>query len=324
MHNDITKRSSIRINNYIKDSSTVREVLAIAAKSNRVLEGANIVPPTDKQRADALVEIIDTLGNPTIVQLSEETTDVTVVGTPRAKTGHTFKKFKPNKYQRSGRIKPMFSEVTPGDEGIYIEVTILRDTIINGEKKNWNHSTFKDYVEVMIDTINFATGTKYELEDVYGLTKKVVKSIAADPDWVNIEEAYKAAVHDLHETLELNKRISATDDSIGICRMLSDSDFKKLVNALDATSHFRTTVEPAMEASEKAKAARQAGIAGTMLHKVEVLNELMKIKFKKMAATPFFKNKDFADYPMLALSGMNLNAKNGHAVILEYIEEREA
>ena len=106
--------------------------------------------------------------------------------------------------------------------------------------------------------------------------------------------------------------------------MLSDSDFKKLVNALDATSHFRTTVEPAMEASEKAKVARKAGIAGSMLHKVEVLNELMKIKFKKMGKKPFFNNADFNNYPMLALSGMSLNSRNGHAIILEYIEEREA
>ena len=324
MHNDVTKRSSIRINNFIKDSSSINEVLAIAPKSNRVLENANIVPPTDKQRTAALKKIVDTLGNPTITLLSEETEDVVVVGTPRARSGHTFKKFKPNKYQRSGRIKPIFGEVTPDDEGIYIEVTILRDTIINGTKRNWNHSTFKEYVDVMIDTINYANNTKYELSDVYGLTKKVVKSIANDPAWLNIEELYKAAVHDLHETLELNKRISATDDSIGICRMLNDSDFIGMVNDLDATSHFRTTVEPAMAASEKAATARKSGISGIMVNRVETLNNLMDITFKTMSESPFFKTADFNDYPMLHLSGISMNDRNARNTILEYIQEREA
>lgn len=325
MDNDVTKRSSIRINNYIKDSSTISEVLAIAPKSNRVLLNANIVPPTTKQLNAAYKRIVEGMGNPTIVKLSEETEDAIVQrGTPRSRTGHTFKKFLPNKYQRSDRIKPMFAEVTPSDTGgIYMEVTILRDTIVNGKKVNWNHNTFKNYVDSMLDTINFATNSNYKLEDVYGLTKKVVKSVVDDPDWKSVEEMFKASVHELHETAELAKRVNATDDSIGVCRYLADRDLKRLVSALDPKSHFRATVEPAIKAVEKNDAARKAGMNSTLLHRVESLNTMMGITYKKMVETPFFQTSDFDDYPMLVLAGISLNQARSFDITLEYIELME-
>ena len=322
--NDVTKRSSIRINNYIKDSANITEVMAIAPKSNRVLINANIIPPTTQQLKAAHDTIVSNLGNPTIVKLSDVTEDVIVQrGVTRSRTGHTFKKFTPNKYQRSERIKPMFNDVTAEDEGIYMELTILRDTIVNGEKVNWNHNTFKNYVETMLDTINFATGTDYKLDDVYGLTKKVVKSVAGDPKWKSIEELYKTSVHELHETAELAKRVNATDDSIGICRYLADFDLIRLVSSLDPKSHFRATVEPAIQAVEKNAVARKAGMNTTLLHRVELLNNMMGITFKKMVETPFFKTSDFDDYPMLVLSGISLNQTRSFEITLEYIEMME-
>ena len=323
MYNDVTKRSSIRINNWIRTTSGKDEVIAITPKSDRILANNGVAIPTDAQRKAEYNKIVATLGNPLVQELSRVTQDVTVAGAPR-KSGHTFKLFRPSRYTRSDRVKPTFEEATePKNGGIYIEITQLRDTIVNGKQYNWNNNSFTHHVECMLEVINYVKGTKYEPKEVYGLTKKVIKAVKDDANWNSISDLYKEAVDDIKDVVEVRARIRSTRDSIGVCDYLEDKHLINIIKGLDAKSEFRNIVEPAIEAAKVVEQARKKGLTQTTISNVLNLNKLVGVKMQ-IDDTPFFKNENFEAYKMLSTFGLPLHKSGADTVIAEYIKLVEA
>lgn len=323
--NDVTKRSSIRMNRYLEDHHSVNEIIAIAPSSDRVLLNAGKKVPTAKERQADLEAILKSLGNPTIVRLSEETEDVTVTGKKR-KSGHTFKKYKPvTGYRRSNdRRKPEFTECDePEDGGLYVEITLLRDTIVGTKQVNWNDDTFRRRMKVMLKIINHVDGTEYKTSDIYGLTKKVAKHVAGNKDWKRIDDLYKAAVVKLKDVFEVHERLRNTDDAYGIDTALTNNSFINMVGRLPASSHFRTTVEPAITAVKDTKAAEKVGIDRQVVVRAMTMNDTLGVDMK-LSSKPYFKNSDFVAYKMLKHTGLNAYDSNIYNDFREYIELIEA
>ena len=319
MLNDVTKRSAIRINHFIRDHSTMTNVIAIAPISDRILQNAGKAVPTEKARKAELERILKEMGNPTIKTLSVETNDVTVQGKART-GGNTFKKFNSDKYIRNDRMKPIFNEVeepTTG-ENIYIEITQLRDTVLNGKNRNWNHREFDKLMGHMLQVINMVNKTTYVTSDIFGLTKKVCKVVAGKKGWNNIEELYKKAVPGIKDLLETYSRVNATSDNYGVSAAIKRPSFARLVNKLDTSSHFRTTVEPALSASKKVTDAHNKGFTEYTANYISNMNRRLDIDLK-LNEKPFFKNSDFVNYPMLKLTGVDASTPEGTQTIADYI-----
>jgi len=317
--NDVTKRSAIRINHFLRDHSTVNDVIAIAPISDRIIQNAGQAVPTEKARKAELDRILKEMGNPTIKTLSVETEDVTVQGKART-GGNTFKKFKADKYIRNDRMKPIFEEVaepTTG-ENIYIEVTQLRDTVLDGEKVNWNHRDFDTQLGYMLQVINMANKTTYECKDIFGLTKKVCKVVSSKKGWNNIEDLYKKAVPNVKDLLETYERVGATNDAYGVSAAIKRNAFARLIDKLDPSSHFRTTVEPALAGSKMVNAANINGFNDYSARYIGNINKRLKIDLK-LNDKPYFKDSDFADYPMLRLTGVDASTGDAIQIVADYI-----
>jgi len=296
--NDVTKRGSLRLNELVSGRSYSGVMLVIVPISDRILAKAGL-KATAKQREAEYKEIIKQLGNPTVRVLSECTDDVmSASGIPR-KSGNTFKQFE-DRHARRHSMKPMFNECEDPKGGLYLQIDLLRNLVVGDELINWSHDSLRSHLDYVLRTINFVNKTDYKVGDVYGITKKVVKSVSTDKRWSSLVEVYAKAFKELKTIKEFYERISK-GNVLGIKYLMNDMGFRKMVLSLQPTSKFRTLVEPLIELSKEAyalKSHNDHSLDSDDFNMLSRFNETFGIKVKTKTEA-YLNKKDFVEYVML-------------------------
>ena len=98
----------------------------------------------------------------------------------------------------------------------------------------------------MIEIINKANGTTYTAKNVFGLTKKVVKSVKDDNEWINIFDAFEEVAASLEDVSQyfVDKQNTPT---CSIRSLVFHDHFIGRVEKLAEDSLLRTTLLPLAE-----------------------------------------------------------------------------
>ena len=325
---DVTKRGSLRMNTKLTSSWSVgvHTLMAIIPATDRALTKAGVTA-TAAQRAAELKVIIKQFGNPDVKKISEWTADVTVTRTARV-GGHTFKQFcppAPNGGRKRRVSKPCFEVVSmPSDGGLYIEIDHLRNVIIDGSPMHQKDYSLRDELTPVLNVINLSRGTNYRPRDVYGITKKVVKSVADDADWIHVVDAYKEAIVDQKDIIEYYSRIS-NSTGLDMNNAITESSFINMIGQLDTNSTFRSILEPVIE---KSKAANElANHDEFPVNRNDFRGILLSFEQRygidhKVSTKAYYSSKDLAPYPML--KHINLSYSHYCNDAAKYIELVEA
>jgi hypothetical protein len=152
-------------------------------------------------------------------------------------------------------------------------------------------------------------GTSYKATDLYGLTKKVVKSVADDSDWINLYDLFEECANEMMHVQEYfaNKRNTSTDG--GIKNAVFDRRFKAICEKyLHPDSYFRTTLLPHHE-QDILMQAELNKLSEDNISQIQQMGHTVKLKgFDNIPdPTPLFSPRDILKYyPMLQFVGYNL------------------
>lgn len=312
--NDIRQRYAVRLNQFIKNKTAELgeqvKVYVIIPRDRKVMN-----KPASVKERKALAK---TMGGVEILTLSQVTTDVTVVGTPR-RTGLTFKRFSAGYDARTDRTRPMFLEVgEPTTPSLYLQIDLpTRDCIHNGEKLNWSHRIAKRYIKAMLKTINHAKGTSYTTDDVYGLTTKVIKNVDGTANWNNMFDLFIESTKSLQSVVEYYTRLNVTPSAFGIKDLIGERHFIAMVKNLDPKkSVFRSLVEEAVDSFVAVQAAKDKGFDESLLRVIEQVATRLGTTYK-VSKTAFFKSNAFDRYEMFKLFDYGVSVKKNHTDIFE-------
>jgi len=299
LRQDVTKGGSMRMNTLVSKGWGSATILAIVPVTDRAL-AKDDVTATKRQRTTEFNKIKKMLGSPEIKNLSDLTEDIKAERKVR-QAGNTFRQFEDDRWVRNKRSKPIFLEKPePVEGGLYIEIDFLRNFVVNEEKISWTHNTFMDRLDKMLNIINYVNKTNIKTSEVFGLTKKVIKSVGDNVKWISLLDVYKESFAQVLDVAEFHKRIS--NSPLGLEYCINKSHFAKMVNALPADSNFKELLEPIIETSKVVK-----DLTGSIRHPVDRhgFHELAQLNKTfglgiTVDTTAFFDKADFSEYTMLS------------------------
>ena len=255
---DVRVRSSLRLNQYLDtlDDNKYHATIAITPIREKAIQERQPNLKKIDYKKD-LKDLLDSLGNPEVVKLSEVSTDVKVAYAGRRTTGLTFNRFcadsRPNNQHNR---RPVFADTTAPDDPkddhqhlyLLVETTSKKMCLRNGEVLDWSHYDAKRKVHSMVNIINAVKGTEYKASELFGLTKKVVKHVKDNADWVNLFDLFEEVSNEMEHVYEYFANKNATGRDGGIKDMVFHPRFVSLAEKLSDDSLLKTTLLPIAEA----------------------------------------------------------------------------
>ena len=298
LRQDVTKGGSMRMNTLIGRGWNSTTILAIVPITDRALT-ADGVTATKRQRTLEFNKIKKMLGGADIKNLSDLTEDIKAERKVR-QAGNVFKQFDDDRYTRNKRSKPLFNETAePVDGGLYVEIDYQRNLIAGEDKISWTQRDFLEHAELMIRLINYVNGTELKMTNIYGVSKRVAKSVGDNVKWISLIDAYKESFMKVLSVAEYHKRIGNSPLNLDYC--VHRKAFQDMVYYLPIDSAFKALVEPVIESSKVARDLSyhaEFEIDRHGFYKLGSLNNTFGLDIV-VDETPYFVKEDFADYKML-------------------------
>jgi hypothetical protein len=326
---DVRVRSSLRLNQYLADvDDSHKPIMAITQTREKIILERDPKLKKVNYTTD-LKDLIDSLGNPKFIKLSEVTTDVKAVFKGKRTVGLTFNQFGAGQSPRNAHNRrPIFNIVAaPGEPEIdhqhlymLVETTSKRMCLRNGSVlETWTHGRAKNRVSQMLDIINSVNKTKYKSNEVFGLTKKVVKSVKDNADWTNIFDLFEESAAEMEDMYEYFANKNATSKEGGIKDMVFHYDFIDRVEDLEEDSFLRTTLLSHAEKNVEMK-KELAHISEDQINTIRSLGNAVMFKGHEdqKDPTPLFDPQEILNYyPMLNL--ISYNIMSGGEKVFDYI-----
>ena len=328
---DVRVRSSLRLNQYLHTLDGRDNVITITQTREKTIQERqpNLKKIDYKADFDATIAGI---GNPKVVKLSEVSTDVKATYTGKRSVGLTFNKFLSEWYPNNGRSRrPGWQVVDAPDVGekcIYmlVETMSKKMALRDGTVKDWSHRSAATKVKSMLSVINAVKGTNYKATEVYGLTKKVVKSIKDNTDWTNIFDLFEESANEMVHVYDYFANKNATPRDNGIKDMVFHHRFKKVCEKyLHEDSYFRTELVPFFEQDELMRAELKR-LSEDNITTIRNLGTEVNLEGFNDLAEPksLFDYKVVLDkYPMLRLVGYNTMMSDVE-ILFNYIADVDA
>ena len=325
---DVRVRSSLRLNQYLESLGDSNSIIAVTQTREKTILERDPTLKTVDYKTD-FDDLIESLGNPKFIKLSEVTTDVATSYKRARSVGLTFNQFGSRQSPRNAHNRrPIFNIVAAPDEPrddhkhLYtlVETTSKKICLRNGDlMETWTHGTAKGKVNRMLAVINAVNKTTYKSNEMFGLTKKVVKSVKDDADWVNIYDLFEEAAKEMEDTYEYFANKNTTSNEGGIRDMAFHRRFIEYTEVLEDDSLLKTTL---LHIAEKNVEMNKELANLDEDHITTIRNLGTEVKFKghedQEDPTPLFDPRDILDkYPMLTL--ISYNVMNDPAKVFEYI-----
>jgi hypothetical protein len=204
----------------------------------------NMKDVTPAEQAE-LADIIDSMGNPDVVRVSDMPTPPKKTTAKRASVTVTFLRFAGMTGGYSGNQRRVFDQIPDADaptEGLYYlcarGCTPHFGTNTNSKRVDWR-GEFSDNIAAMVKMINLSKGTSYTVDDVYGVNgPQCRKTISKDPKWVNIFELAAECFDVFKDAVLVKRRRDITTDFMGLTRDAYRDESQKLFATLHVDSPF--------------------------------------------------------------------------------------
>ncbi len=335
--NDVRVRAFIRLNNYIHNNASnvigdgvvmITPFSLNKVNNDRVNAGKSKLTPTqyDRLLKKEIARFEKEMGYPKIVKLSNVTKDVKPQSSGSSKTsgqtrsaGITFRRFNQHHSSIRYNVKPKFVECsTTPSSGLYVQIDPLLKSIIidsDGTKGSWSHNYAKRYFGGMLAIINHVNGTKYTLDDIYGLTTRVIKHVSTYANWYDLVDLFTKSYKQIKDLVSFQSRLEHTDNFSGLRSCITNDRFINFAKTLDSNSDFRKTFLVAVDQYNKFKEGPKSAIK-----LIGYICSEFNIKQLDVSQTPLFTKQDFAKYKMFNLINLHNIDSMYYPQLKEYIE----
>jgi len=322
---DVSVRSSLRLNQYLQKLGQHDNVITITpTREKTIMERQPNLKSIDYKKD--FDDLLAGLGTPEVIKLSEISTDVTVTRSGKRVTGLTFNRFQAEWSPSSAHIRRPDRDIVKapaaGTTHLYMLVETLSKKMClrDGTVNDWSHKTAKNKIGQMITIINAVKGTSYRAKELYGLTKKVVKHVKDDPEWVNIYDLFEECANEMVHVYQYFANKNATPTDGGIKYMVFDRRFKDVCEKyLEEDSLIRIHEED-VRMQEELKKLNEDNIST-----IRILGRECKLDgFKDLPdSVPLFNHRTIIkQYPMLDLIGLNIMSNAN--TVFTYIADVDA
>lgn len=256
--NDVKTGGVARLAEYINAHKTHRRALVIRRKKdgmiprydnngNHVLDknGKKVfVPMTERDYAESYQSLLEALGHPNVGMVSTDTPQVA-----KRKTTQTIPVFKlggiSTRRHTSTYVWTRCNDFDITKGGLYFSLRNGSKISLNKNGKysriNWGPTEYNENFRWICKTINEQQGTNYTTDDIVGVGASVEKKLNNKDNWVNIFDLFIECIPNYKEDIEFIKAHSATENVVGLKRLLATKKFFDLVDQLDENSVFKKT-----------------------------------------------------------------------------------
>lgn len=310
IYSDVSTAVMKRIRLYTQDlrnqCKMPERVVLIHRMTVRNANSAGKVHPGAAAQDAEFAAISDALGNPPIVKLSQ----IKNVGSSYTKRPLPVYQYAGHKYRRYAGYIAKWSAGFLTDElkdngGLYFLLDKGKKILDhNGNQVGWANS-YEENMGAVVNLINDALGTKYDMKSVLGVTTLTHRRIKSNAKWKNVFEVASGLVQRYEDKTALYRGYTDSEDVFGFKYMmqhLSNSQRQKVINAVDAlndTSEFKIRVKPLLDAFQLVHSSDYNIIKCVDLFEQKILHKTCKTT---VAAPNGTMEKLCKKYPMLTFA----------------------
>lgn len=308
---DVSVGSVSRISKYAREHK-FRNVLLIRQKKERDMDFSAC--PNNWSFEKEYKALIKSLGKPTVLVVSEETTRDKKSGYPV----YVYNGQKTGRYHGQDRV--VWKRVDEEDDfdfadgGLYF--LLKKGTRIMADDKRqvqWAYSSVKTNFNTMRELVNEHFG--YDFEVVYGVSSLAMNKVKKTKGWYNIFDLFRKLIPDYEEAATYGTKAENTSSHLNIKNFLSNVDFTTRVRDLNKDSPFKTAVLPMIEEFERVKHVN--GVASFVQNfDAEYGDKILT----RVDSKPYFTANDFESYPMLRFVGSIRSGQESLKALFDYIQ----